>query len=162
MNFPKTILRGKTQHAAAYRVGRTGLAPSGLTAFSSASVNFSRPPSCAASVATIGTTFLKSSLALWTAFIVLCATSSSAALASWYDANGLTCASWSYPLGTKLLVTEIHNGLSVVVTVNDRGPAHRLGRTIDLSRDAFQQIDGLELGVAEVNLAVVSPAKTKP
>ena len=87
-----------------------------------------------------------------------------ACTASWYDAPAgpggthLTCASWFYPLGTRLIVHEVHNGLSVVVVVTDRGPAHRLvraGRRIDLSRPAFAVLDGLELGLADV---VVEPA----
>jgi rare lipoprotein A len=87
--------------------------------------------------------------------LLVAVTPSRAAIASWYDANGLTCACWNYPLGTKLRVTEIHNGLSVIVTVNDVGPARRLvarGVKIDLSRDAFAALDGLELGHAEVRI----------
>jgi hypothetical protein len=75
--------------------------------------------------------------------------------ASWYDCAGLTCATWDYPLGSRLRITEIHNRRSVIVTVNDRGPRHslvRAGRRIDLSRAAFLQLDGLELGVAEVTI----------
>ena len=91
--------------------------------------------------------------------------------ASWYDAPAgehglhLTCASWFYPLGTKLQVTEVHNGNSVVVTVTDRGPAHRLvhdGRKIDLSRAAFAVLDGLDLGLADVVVAPVTPPSALP
>ena len=89
--------------------------------------------------------------------------------ASWYDApapvSGFTCASWFYPLGTRLQVTEAHNGNSVVVTVTDRGPARRLvraGRKIDLSRAAFAVLDGLELGLADVIVAPVIPHSAFP
>ena len=93
-------------------------------------------------------------------FTVCLSLSASADTASWYDVSGMTCASWDYPLGTRLLVREIHNGLTVTVTVNDRGPARRLaraGRRIDLSRDAFAVIDGLELGIAEVTISTIKP-----
>jgi rare lipoprotein A len=51
--------------------------------------------------------------------------------------NDLTCASWDYRFGTRLRVTNCHNGKSVVVVVTDRGPAKRLyrkGCVVDLSR----------------------------
>ena len=86
--------------------------------------------------------------------------------ASWYGeehrglpmANGhpfnpdlLTAASWSYPLGTKVVVT--HEDRSVVVEITDRGPAKRLfhrGRKIDLSRSAFARLADPDLGLIEV------------
>ena len=64
----------------------------------------------------------------------------------------MVCASWFYPKGTVLRVTELHNGLSVMVKVIERGPNHRLKRQIDLSRLAFSQMDGLALGIAEVKI----------
>ena len=78
-------------------------------------------------------------------------------IASWYHSPfaGDTCASWDYPLGTRLRVTEVHNGLSVVVTVRERGPARwvvRKGVTIDLSAPAFEKLDGLAMGHAEVKV----------
>lgn len=78
-------------------------------------------------------------------------------ICSWYHSPypGLTCATWDYPIGTHLRITEIHNGLSVVVTVKERGPAKRVvtrGVTVDLSREAFSVLDGLELGHAEVKV----------
>ena len=76
--------------------------------------------------------------------------------ASWYGeehrgdimANGKpfvpensTCASWDYPLGTRLAV--LYGVHSVVVTVTDRGPAKRLvkqGRRLDLSIGAWVRL----------------------
>jgi rare lipoprotein A len=61
-----------------------------------------------------------------------------------------TCAIWGLPFNTLVRVTNMVNGKSVVVRVNDRGPAKRLvrkGRVIDLTRAAFLKIadpgDGL-------------------
>lgn len=80
-------------------------------------------------------------------------------LCSWYSCatpNG--CASWDYPLNTMLRVTERHNGLSVIVKVVERGPAHRLvkeGVRVDFSREAFSVIDAPILGRAEVKVEVI-------
>ena len=75
-------------------------------------------------------------------------------VASWYvpRVNGMVCASYEYPMGTRLKVTEVHNGSWVIVTVIERGPNRRLGRTVDLSRTAFLCLDGLELGLAEITI----------
>lgn len=69
-----------------------------------------------------------------------------------FDPDALTCASWHYPFGTRLRITNISNGRSVVVTVTDRGPARRLKRVIDLSRAAFQAIDNLDNGLITVSI----------
>lgn len=73
-----------------------------------------------------------------------------------FDPAAMTCASWDYPLGTKLRVT--HNDKSIIVTVTDRGPAKRLyakGRKLDLSREAFRRLAPLRLGLIEVSVEVV-------
>ncbi len=54
-----------------------------------------------------------------------------------------TCAVWGLPLNSRVRVTNLVNGKSVVVRVNDRGPAKRLarkGRIIDLTKAAFLEI----------------------
>lgn len=61
-------------------------------------------------------------------------------------------ASWDYPFGTKLEVCNPRNGKCTIVTVLDRGPARRLGRSLDLGRDAFKDIAGLEKGVIHANI----------
>lgn len=66
-----------------------------------------------------------------------------------------TCASWDYPFGTKLQITNLHNGRSVVVLVTDRGPAKRLyrqGRVIDLSKGAFSEIASIKQGVIPIKI----------
>lgn len=61
-----------------------------------------------------------------------------------------TCAAWDLPFNSFVRVTNLMNGKSVVVRVNDRGPAKHLvrkGRIIDLTKAAFLKIadpgDGL-------------------
>lgn len=66
-----------------------------------------------------------------------------------------TAASWDYPFGTRLRVTNTRNGKSVVVSVEDRGPAKRLyrkGRVIDLSKAAFERIGALSAGIVPVKI----------
>jgi len=69
-----------------------------------------------------------------------------------FDPSALTCAHRTYPFGTKLKVTSVGSGKSVVVRVNDRGP-HVDGRIVDLSRGAAEEIDLLSVG--EVVMEVV-------
>lgn len=70
-----------------------------------------------------------------------------------YDPCKLTCASWFYPLGTKLSVTS--NGKTVVVTVTDRGPNKRLHRLIDLSGSAFKALANRRQGLIDVSVEKV-------
>ena len=65
-----------------------------------------------------------------------------------FDPEGLTVAAWDYPFGTVLTVWR--DGVSVDVTVNDRGPHGRLGRCLDLSRAAFDVLASLDEGLVEV------------
>ncbi len=66
----------------------------------------------------------------------------------------LTAAHRSFPMGTKVKVTNLGNGRSVVVRINDRGPFVR-GRDIDLSKAAARKIGLMKSGVAEVRMEVV-------
>lgn len=66
-------------------------------------------------------------------------------------AGALTAAHRSLPFGTMVRVTNRHNGRSVVVRINDRGPFVR-GRVIDLSTAAARVI-GMD-GLAPVTLNV--------
>ena len=70
-----------------------------------------------------------------------------------FNQNALTCAHRSLPFGTKLRVT--HNGRSVVVTVNDRGPFIK-GRVLDLSTAAARAVGLTSSGVGHVTAEVVS------
>lgn len=70
-----------------------------------------------------------------------------------FHPGGMTAAHRTLPFGTRVRVTNLHNGRSVVVRINDRGPFVR-GRTIDLSRGAATVIGMLGSGVAPVRVAV--------
>ncbi|NOT13057.1 MAG: septal ring lytic transglycosylase RlpA family protein [Methylococcaceae bacterium] len=75
------------------------------------------------------------------------------AMGSRFRPNGLTAAHKTLPLPTKVRVTNLRNGRSVDVLVNDRGPFKK-GRVIDLSHGAAKQI-GLH-GVAKVKIEYLS------
>ncbi len=60
--------------------------------------------------------------------------------------DSMTCAHRTYPFGTLLRVTNLRNGLQVVVRVNDRGPFGR-GRIIDLSWGAAKKLNMLGAGI---------------
>ena len=64
-------------------------------------------------------------------------------------------ATWKYRMGSRLAVTNIRNGKTVVVRVVDRGPAKRLGRVVDLSKSAFRKISSLREGVIKVKVEVL-------
>jgi rare lipoprotein A len=68
-----------------------------------------------------------------------------------YDPAAFTCAHRSFPFGTRVRVTELTHGRSVVVTVNDRGPFAR-GRVVDLSRAAAAALGIIGPGVARVRV----------
>lgn len=70
-----------------------------------------------------------------------------------FDADAHTAAHKSLPLGTDLRVS--HDGESVRVTVNDRGP-YVAGRDIDLSLAAAQEIDLTDSGTAPVRVEVLN------
>lgn len=76
-------------------------------------------------------------------------------IASYYTLNGkgigMTAAHKSLPFGTVVKVTNLNNGKSVSVTINDRGPYVK-GRVIDLATDAFKVIASTSQGVCPVAL----------
>ena len=67
----------------------------------------------------------------------------------------MTAAHKSLPFGTKVIVTNIDNGKTVVVTINDRGPYVK-GRIIDLTQAAFSKIENIDKGLAEVKIKVIN------
>jgi rare lipoprotein A len=71
-----------------------------------------------------------------------------------FNQNGLTAAHRTLPFGTLVKVTNVNNGRSVVVKINDRGPFSR-GRVIDLSAGAAKAIGAKSSGVAPVKLDVL-------
>jgi len=71
-----------------------------------------------------------------------------------YNQNAKTAAHRKLPFGTLVRVTNVSNGKSVVVKINDRGPFVK-GRIIDLSRSAFKQIGDTDLGIISVKIEVI-------
>ncbi len=70
-----------------------------------------------------------------------------------YDPRKLTCAHRTLPFGTRLRVTDLRSGRSVVVTVNDRGPFNK-DRVIDLSLAAAKVLGMTGGGLMKVTAAV--------
>lgn len=71
-----------------------------------------------------------------------------------YDETALTAAHRTLPFGTVLRVTNLRNGLSVIVRVNDRGPFHP-NRVIDLSKNAAEEIDLIQYGVTDIEAEIL-------
>jgi rare lipoprotein A len=71
-----------------------------------------------------------------------------------FDSNQLTAAHPNLPFGTKVKVTNMVNGRSVVVRINDRGPFVG-GRIIDVSAGAARLLNMISAGVANVQLEVL-------
>src|SRR5579862_5667458 len=73
-----------------------------------------------------------------------------------YDMEQLTAAHRTLPFETWVEVTNLSNGRSVGVRINDRGPFVS-GRVIDLSQAAAREIGMLGPGTARVQLRVIAP-----
>jgi rare lipoprotein A len=71
-----------------------------------------------------------------------------------YDGDDMTAAHRTLAFGTRVKVTNLDNGESVVVRINDRGP-HVDGRIIDVSRAAAEVLGMVDSGTAEVRVEVV-------
>jgi len=71
-----------------------------------------------------------------------------------FDAGKLTAAHPTLPFGTRLRVTNVRNGRSVTVRVNDRGP-FKPGRVVDITLAAAEALGMVEAGVVNVTLDVV-------
>jgi len=72
-----------------------------------------------------------------------------------FNSNALTAAHPVLPFGTIVRVTNLRNGRSVDVRINDRGP-HTKKRIIDISQAAAKKIGMIESGVARVSLEIIS------
>jgi rare lipoprotein A len=71
-----------------------------------------------------------------------------------FDASALTAAHRTLPFGTRLRVTNVATGRSVMVRVNDRGPFIP-GRVVDVSHSAAESLGMVDDGVAKVKVDVV-------
>jgi rare lipoprotein A len=92
--------------------------------------------------------------------------------ASWYSRNSpginkrtannevfkdteMTCAIWGAAFNSRVKVTNLKNGKSVILRVNDRGPHGRYfrqGRIIDLTKTAFQKLSDSQKGLIQVKV----------
>ncbi len=73
-----------------------------------------------------------------------------------FDQKKFTAAHRTLPWGSIVQVTNLDNGKSVEVRINDRGPFTK-GRIIDLSRAAARAVGMLESGVSSVRMELLSP-----
>ena len=73
-----------------------------------------------------------------------------------FDQNKFTAAHRTLPWGSILMVTNLDNGKSVEVRINDRGPFTK-GRVIDLSRAAARVLGMVKSGVSPVRTELLSP-----
>ena len=71
-----------------------------------------------------------------------------------FHADALTMAHRSLPLGSRVRVTNLGNGRSVVLRVNDRGP-YVHGRIGDLSRAAASRLDFVDDGVVRARIELL-------
>jgi len=72
-----------------------------------------------------------------------------------FDMHELTAAHRTLPFGTRVRVTNLTNGRSVVVRINDRGPFGRKRRIIDLSKAAARKLHMLRAGVVPVQVEIL-------
>lgn len=80
-----------------------------------------------------------------------------------YKTGDMTAAHKELPFNTKVRVTDLKTGKSVIVRINNRGPYVR-GRVLDLSVAAAKQLGVYERGLAKVRLEVLReiPVMRKP
>lgn len=70
-----------------------------------------------------------------------------------FDPSAMTCAMWGVPFDTRVKVRL--GPRWVIVRVNDRGPARRLKRGIDLSEAAFSKLADTDAGLIKVELTIM-------
>lgn len=76
-----------------------------------------------------------------------------------YNMHLMTAAHKTLPFNAVVKVTNLVNGKTALVRINDRGP-YIAGRNIDLSFAAAQELDMVEYGVAPVKLEIIMPQKS--
>jgi rare lipoprotein A len=76
-----------------------------------------------------------------------------------FNVHELVAAHRSLPLGTKVRVTNLRNGRSVVVSILDRGPAVT-GRVIDVSMAAAERLGFMQRGLTPVKIQVLGRPTT--
>jgi rare lipoprotein A len=93
-----------------------------------------------------------SAMSGWASYYTCCKTTANGER---YNKMGLTAAHRSFKFGTRVKVTNMKTGKSVVVRINDRGPFVK-GRIIDLSLGAARVIGLNKSGVAKVKVTVLN------
>lgn len=78
-----------------------------------------------------------------------------------YDMYAMTAAHPTLPIPSYVRVTNLANGRSVVVRINDRGPFHA-DRIVDLSYTAAWKLGYVESGSARVEVASLLPGRAEP
>lgn len=73
----------------------------------------------------------------------------------YFSQSNLTAAHRTLPFGTIVKVTNLKNGLSVVVRINDRGPFGAKDKIIDLSKEAARRLNMLKDGVIPVKVEIL-------
>jgi rare lipoprotein A (peptidoglycan hydrolase) len=77
------------------------------------------------------------------------------AYGEWFEPDGISVAHKTLPHNTNLLVTNLHNGRTLKVRVNDKGPYVK-GRVLDFSRGAMRKLGGLNSGVIRVEYCILN------
>lgn len=75
-----------------------------------------------------------------------------------YDMNEMTAAHKTLPIPSYARVTNLQNGKSVVVRINDRGPFHGK-RVVDVSKAAAKRLGFMHTGTAKVRVEQIVPEK---
>lgn len=75
-----------------------------------------------------------------------------------FDKYAASAAHTTLPMPSIVEVTNLENGRSIRVRLNDRGP-YKAGRLIDLSRGAAEELGYMDKGTAQVRVRYVGPAK---
>ena len=78
-----------------------------------------------------------------------------------FSQHKMTCAHNTLPFGTKVKVTNLRNGKSIVVRVNDR-LHHRNPRIVDLPTGAAKKLGYTGSGIINVSVVVVKPPEIRP
>ncbi len=72
-----------------------------------------------------------------------------------FNDRAMTCAMWGVAFDRRIKVTNLQNGRSVILRVNDRGPHERHvreGRIVDLTHAAFEQLSDAREGVLQIKI----------
>ena len=77
-----------------------------------------------------------------------------------YNMYDMTAAHKNLPFGTYVMVTNLNNGKSITVRINDRGPFVK-GRIIDLSYAAAKMLDMIDSGTAPVRIEILEDRSPK-